>query len=60
MTSRTRLTTLTLAFCSLIATIALGFEVHGAIAQKWQSLGGVVRRQGPGDEARLFARAANE
>ena len=41
MTSRTRLTILALVICSSIATIVLGFDVHGAIAQKWQSLGGV-------------------
>jgi uncharacterized protein with LGFP repeats len=43
MTSRTRLTVLALAFCvcTSIATIVLAFDVHGAIAQKWQSLGGV-------------------
>jgi uncharacterized protein with LGFP repeats len=42
MKSRTRSLVFTLAFCacSLIASIVLGFEVHGAIAQKWQSLGG--------------------
>jgi len=40
MTSRTRLTILALVICCSIATIVLGFEVHGAIAQKWQSLGG--------------------
>jgi uncharacterized protein with LGFP repeats len=42
MTSRTRLTVLALVLCisSSIATIVLGFEVHGLIAQKWQSLGG--------------------
>jgi uncharacterized protein with LGFP repeats len=43
MASRTRLTALTLAFCvcTFAATIVLAFDVHGAIAQKWQSLGGV-------------------
>jgi hypothetical protein len=41
ITSRTRLTILALVICSSIATIVLGFDVHGAIAQKWQSLGGV-------------------
>jgi uncharacterized protein with LGFP repeats len=41
MRAATRLTILALVICSSIATIVLGFEVHGLIAQKWQSLGGV-------------------
>jgi len=43
MASRTRFITLTITFCvcSLVASILAAFEVHGAIAQKWQSLGGV-------------------
>jgi len=41
MKSRNRaLVIVSLWVCSLVASIALAFEVHGAIAQKWQSLGG--------------------
>jgi uncharacterized protein with LGFP repeats len=43
MRSRTRSLVLILGVCafSLIASVAVGFQVYGEIAKKWQSLGGV-------------------
>jgi uncharacterized protein with LGFP repeats len=41
MKTGTRSLVLTLALCSFIASVALGFQVYGEIARKWQSLGGV-------------------
>jgi uncharacterized protein with LGFP repeats len=41
MKSGTRSLILTLVICSFIASVAMGFQVYGEIAKKWDSLGGI-------------------